>query len=94
MTDMVERMLFSEAIEAIRCLEEGVLTAVPDANVSSLQGIGFPLWTGGVIQYVNGYAGGVPGFLARARQLAEKYGTRFEPPTLLIRKAKNHENFA
>ena len=62
--DMRERMLFAEAVDAIRCLDEGVLRSVPDANVGSLLGIGFPPWTGGVLQYVNGYEGGLPGFVA------------------------------
>ena len=66
--DMQERMLFAEAIETVRCLDEGVLTSVADANIGSILGIGFPAWTGGVLQYINGYEGGVPGFVARARR--------------------------
>ena len=70
-------MLFSEALDTVRCLEEGVLTSVADANIGSIFGIGFPGWTGGVLQYINGYEGGLPGFVARARELAERYGDRF-----------------
>ncbi|MFD8552038.1 3-hydroxyacyl-CoA dehydrogenase family protein, partial [Streptomyces fradiae] len=91
--DMKERMLFSEALDAVRCLEEGVLTSVADANVGSLLGIGFPAWTGGVLQYANGYAGGLPGFVARARELAERYGERFAPPALLVEKAERGGTF-
>ncbi|MGO1054978.1 3-hydroxyacyl-CoA dehydrogenase NAD-binding domain-containing protein [Crossiella sp. CA198] len=82
-TDLKERMLFIEAIETVRCFEEGVLTSVPDANIGSIFGIGFPAWTGGVIQYIFGYEGGAEGFVTRATQLAEKYGTRFTPPPIL-----------
>lgn len=78
--DMQERMLFSEALDTVRLLQEGVLTSVADANVGSILGIGFPGWTGGVLQYINGYPGGPRGFVARARQLAERYGERFTPP--------------
>ncbi|WP_329415411.1 3-hydroxyacyl-CoA dehydrogenase NAD-binding domain-containing protein [Streptomyces sp. NBC_00704] len=91
--DMQERMLFSEALDTVRLLEEGVLTSVADANIGSLFGIGFPGWTGGVLQYVNGYEGGLPGFVARARELAERYGDRFTPPALLVAKAENGETF-
>ncbi|MEU7287506.1 3-hydroxyacyl-CoA dehydrogenase family protein, partial [Streptomyces flaveolus] len=91
--DMQERMLFVEALDAVRCLEEGVLTSVADANVGSLLGIGFPGWTGGVLQYINGYEGGLPGFVARARELAERHGERFVPPELLLRKAERGETF-
>ncbi|MEU6106184.1 3-hydroxyacyl-CoA dehydrogenase NAD-binding domain-containing protein, partial [Streptomyces flaveolus] len=91
--DMQERMLFVEALDAVRCLEEGVLTSVADANIGSLLGIGFPGWTGGVLQYINGYEGGLPGFVARARELAERHGERFAPPKLLLRKAERGETF-
>ncbi|MFI1886323.1 3-hydroxyacyl-CoA dehydrogenase NAD-binding domain-containing protein [Streptomyces jumonjinensis] len=91
--DMKERMLFSEALDSVRCLEENVLTSVADANIGSIMGIGFPAWTGGVLQYINGYEGGLPGFVARSRELAERYGERFEPPALLVRKAELGERF-
>ncbi|MFD3724283.1 3-hydroxyacyl-CoA dehydrogenase NAD-binding domain-containing protein [Streptomyces sp. NPDC058671] len=92
--DMQERMLFAEALDTVRLLEEGVLTSVADANIGSILGIGFPAWTGGVLQYVNGYEGGVAGFVARARELAATYGERFEPPALLVRKADRGEVFS
>ncbi|KAA6211110.1 3-hydroxyacyl-CoA dehydrogenase NAD-binding domain-containing protein [Streptomyces filamentosus] len=91
--DMQERMLFSEALDTVRLLEEGVLTSVADANIGSIMGIGFPAWTGGILQYVNGYEGGVAGFVARARELAETYGERFAPPALLVEKAERGETF-
>ncbi|MFJ6248606.1 MULTISPECIES: 3-hydroxyacyl-CoA dehydrogenase NAD-binding domain-containing protein [unclassified Streptomyces] len=91
--DMQERMLFSEAIDTVRLLEEGVLTSVADANIGSILGIGFPAWSGGILQYVNGYEGGVAGFVARARELAETYGERFTPPALLVEKAERGEVF-
>ncbi|MER7008864.1 3-hydroxyacyl-CoA dehydrogenase NAD-binding domain-containing protein [Dactylosporangium sp. NPDC000555] len=91
--DMQERMLFAEAIESVKCLDEGVLTTVADANVGSILGIGFPGWTGGVLQYINQYDGGLPGFIARARELADRYGDRFTPPPLLLAKSDRGETF-
>jgi 3-hydroxyacyl-CoA dehydrogenase / enoyl-CoA hydratase / 3-hydroxybutyryl-CoA epimerase len=86
--ELAERMLVVEAIETQRCLDEGVLTSVADANVGSVLGIGFPPWTGGVVQYVEGFPGGVAGFVARADALAERYGERFRvPPSLRSRAA-------
>jgi 3-hydroxyacyl-CoA dehydrogenase / enoyl-CoA hydratase / 3-hydroxybutyryl-CoA epimerase len=87
MRDMQERMLFIEAIESVRCLEEGVLTGVEDGNIGSIFGIGFPAWTGGVLQYVETYEGGVAGFVARAQELAARYGERFTPPASLLARA-------
>jgi 3-hydroxyacyl-CoA dehydrogenase/enoyl-CoA hydratase/3-hydroxybutyryl-CoA epimerase len=89
--DLRERLLFIEALEAVKCLDEGVLTAIPDGNIGSIFGIGFPAWTGGVLQYVDQYAGGVAGFVARSRELAKGYGTRFEPSTELMARADRGE---
>jgi 3-hydroxyacyl-CoA dehydrogenase / enoyl-CoA hydratase / 3-hydroxybutyryl-CoA epimerase len=92
--DLEERMLFIEAIEAVKCLDEGVIESVADANIGSIFGIGFPGWTGGVLQYVNGYDGGLSGFVARARELAAAYGERFEPPASLVERAERGEAFS
>ncbi|MFM8772331.1 MAG: 3-hydroxyacyl-CoA dehydrogenase family protein, partial [Actinomycetota bacterium] len=87
--DMQERMLFAEAIESVKCYDEGVLRSVPEANIGSIFGIGFPPWTGGVLQYINGYEGGPAGFVARARELAATYGDRFSPPPSLVALAES-----
>ncbi|OIN81704.1 3-hydroxyacyl-CoA dehydrogenase NAD-binding domain-containing protein [Mycobacterium malmoense] len=81
--DMIDRMLFAEALETQKCLDEGVLTSTADANIGSIMGIGFPPWTGGSAQFIVGYQGpagtGKEAFVARARELAAKYGDRFLP---------------
>jgi 3-hydroxyacyl-CoA dehydrogenase/enoyl-CoA hydratase/3-hydroxybutyryl-CoA epimerase len=82
--DMIDRMLFAEALETQKCLDEGVLTSTADANIGSIMGIGFPPWTGGSAQYIVGYPGGKAGFVARAKELAAKYGERFTPPDSLL----------
>jgi 3-hydroxyacyl-CoA dehydrogenase/enoyl-CoA hydratase/3-hydroxybutyryl-CoA epimerase len=82
--DMIDRMLFAEALETQKCIDEGVLTTTADANIGSILGIGFPPWTGGSAQYVAGYPGGKAGFVARAKELAAKYGERFNPPASLL----------
>ncbi|WP_109526740.1 MULTISPECIES: 3-hydroxyacyl-CoA dehydrogenase NAD-binding domain-containing protein [Nocardia] len=91
--DLRERMLFAEALETVRCFDEGVLTSVADANIGSLYGIGFPAWTGGVIQYINGYEGGTAGFVARSRELARRYGPRFTVPESLVAAAERGEPY-
>jgi 3-hydroxyacyl-CoA dehydrogenase/enoyl-CoA hydratase/3-hydroxybutyryl-CoA epimerase len=91
LTDLEERMLIIESLETVKCLDEDVIESVADANIGSIFGIGFPGWTGGVLQYINGYDGGLPGFVARARELAAKYGERFEPPASLVEKAERGE---
>jgi len=82
--ELEERMLFIEALESTRCRDEGVIESVADANVGSILGIGFPAWTGGVLQYINAYLGGPAGFVSRARELSQSHGSRFEPPDSLV----------
>jgi 3-hydroxyacyl-CoA dehydrogenase/enoyl-CoA hydratase/3-hydroxybutyryl-CoA epimerase len=94
LNDLEERMLFVEAIETVKCLDEGVIESVADANIGSILGIGFPGWTGGVLQYINGYDGGVAGFVARARELSASYGERFEPPASLVERAEREESYS
>lgn len=75
MQDLKDRLLYRQSVETARCLSEGVLTTVHDANVGSIFGIGFPAWTGGALQFI--YGTGIDAFLHRAEVLASKYGPGF-----------------
>ena len=90
-TDVQERLLFRQALETLRCYEEGVLTSVRDANIGSVFGLGFAPWAGGAIQYVNQY--GVRKFYERTQELATVYGVRFAPPAILAKQADSDEAF-
>jgi 3-hydroxyacyl-CoA dehydrogenase/enoyl-CoA hydratase/3-hydroxybutyryl-CoA epimerase len=86
------------SLDTIRLFEEDVLRSVPDANIGSVFGIGFPPMHGGAIQYVNGYEAadgslGVAAFRKRAEELAATYGERFAPPALLVEKAESGATF-
>jgi 3-hydroxyacyl-CoA dehydrogenase / enoyl-CoA hydratase / 3-hydroxybutyryl-CoA epimerase len=89
--EIIDRMLFAQVIETIRCYQEKVLTGIPDANIGSIFGWGFAPFKGGTLQFVNDY--GVPQFFARSRELAEKYGERFQPPELLREMAEKNRSF-
>ena len=69
------RFLYRQSIETARCLAEGVLTSAHEANIGSIFGIGFPAWTGGAIQFI--VSEGRERYLARADELADRYGERF-----------------
>jgi 3-hydroxyacyl-CoA dehydrogenase/enoyl-CoA hydratase/3-hydroxybutyryl-CoA epimerase len=90
--ELIERILFVQALDTVRCMEEGVLESVQDANIGSIFGIGFAPWTGGAIQYLNQY--GLDKAVARANELEAKYGERFAAPQLLKDKATKGELFA
>ncbi|WP_309045571.1 3-hydroxyacyl-CoA dehydrogenase NAD-binding domain-containing protein [Marinobacter sediminicola] len=89
--ELKDRILFIQAIETVRCLEEGVLRTVEDANIGSIFGIGYAPWTGGAIQFINQY--GVRAFTERAKELAAAYGERFTPPALLLEHAEQEKPF-
>lgn len=80
------RLLYAQALETIRCMEEGVLTSARDADVGSIFGWGFPAYTGGTISFVD-YVG-VERFHQEALRLEKTWGPRFRPPTLLTERAK------
>ena len=87
--EMIDRFLFVQSLDTLRCLEEGVLESTVDGNVGSIFGIGFAPWTGGALQFLNQY--GLTKALERANTLAAKYGERFKAPQLLQDKAAKNE---
>ncbi len=89
--DIKDRLIFRMIMESLRCLEDGVFNQVRDGNIGSIMGLGFPAHTGGVFQHINTY--GAKKFAKRAMELSEKYGTRFEPPEILLEKAEKDELF-
>jgi len=79
--DIQDRLMFRQVIEALKCLETGVLRSVADGNIGSIMGIGAPAHTGGLIQYVNSY--GFDSFIARCDELSSAYGERFDCPEIV-----------
>jgi 3-hydroxyacyl-CoA dehydrogenase/enoyl-CoA hydratase/3-hydroxybutyryl-CoA epimerase len=76
-----QRLLHIQAVEAVRCLAEGVVANTTDGDVASLLGWGFPAWAGGVFSYIDTV--GVDRFVADCDALASRVGPRFAPPELL-----------
>lgn len=96
--DIRDRMLFAEALETAKTFEEGVITSAAAANIGSIMGIGFPPNTGGAAQFMTGYEGpdgtiGLTAFLARADELAAKYGDRFQATPWLRELAASGQGF-
>jgi len=78
-----DRLLFVQSLEALRAYEECVVTSSRDANIGSIMGLGFPAWTGGVLQFVNHY--GADAFKDRAQALCDQFGSQFTPVAVLSR---------
>ena len=89
--ELIDRLMFAQANEAARCMEEGVLRSVADANIGSIFGWGFAPFQGGALQFIN--AMGAARFVARARELAGRYGPRFEPAAIVVKQAETGAKF-
>jgi 3-hydroxyacyl-CoA dehydrogenase/enoyl-CoA hydratase/3-hydroxybutyryl-CoA epimerase len=79
--ELRDRLLGIQALEAARCLDEGVIADPSEGDVGALLGWSFAPWTGGPLAYIDGQ--GVPEFVARCDALAERLGARFAVPESL-----------
>jgi 3-hydroxyacyl-CoA dehydrogenase/enoyl-CoA hydratase/3-hydroxybutyryl-CoA epimerase len=89
--ELKHRLLAVQALEAARCLEEGVVTDPREADVGSILGWGFAPFTGGTLSYIDGMGAGA--FVDLCRRLEEKHGARFAPNPLLLDLAAKGETF-
>ncbi|QDX81913.1 3-hydroxyacyl-CoA dehydrogenase [Denitratisoma sp. DHT3] len=89
--EVKQRLLYAQALEAARCVENGVVTHMADADLGSLLGWGFPSWTGGALSLIDTL--GLPVFVAECRYLAERHGAHFAPSAWLQAKAARGESF-
>lgn len=88
--DIKARLIYAQALEAARAVEEGI-TEPADADVGSLLGWMFPKWTGGAVSYIDTVGADV--FVAESRRLAALYGGRFDPPQKLVAMAEARRKF-
>ena len=86
-----DRLLYSQALETVRILDEDVLQSTAEANLGSIMGIGFPVWTGGTLQFIN--QTGLSEFVSRAEELQSQFGERFAVPESLQNRAEQQANY-
>jgi 3-hydroxyacyl-CoA dehydrogenase/enoyl-CoA hydratase/3-hydroxybutyryl-CoA epimerase len=89
--ELKSRLLVTQALEAARTVEEGVITDVREADVGSILGFGFAPFTGGTLSYIDMM--GTKAFVALCETLAAKHGARFQPGRLLSEMAMKDETF-
>ena len=87
--EIKDRLLYRQAVETARCLQENVLTTVHDGNIGSIFGIGFPAWTGGALQFI--YGQGIEAFAARCATLAQRHGAGFALTPEVLATLKKHQ---
>ncbi len=74
-----QRLLYAQAVEALHCRAEGVITRAHEMDIGSIFGWGFAAHTGGVISFIETIEG-LASFIANADALAERCGNRFRIP--------------
>ncbi len=91
MEELKHRLLVTQALEAAKTYEEGVVTDPREADVGSIIGFGFAPYSGGTLSYIDNM--GAAAFVKLCENLAKKHGERFKPNRLLKRMAKTGDTF-
>ena len=91
MQELKHRLLVTQALEAARTYEEGVVTDPREADVGSIIGFGFAPYSGGTLSYIDNM--GAAAFVKLCETLAKKHGERFKPNRQLKRMAKTGESY-
>lgn len=91
MEELKQRLLVSQALEAARSVEEGVITDPREADVGSILGFGFAPYTGGALSYIDFM--GAKAFVDLCQRLQAKHGDRFAPPAILVEMAASRGTF-
>jgi 3-hydroxyacyl-CoA dehydrogenase/enoyl-CoA hydratase/3-hydroxybutyryl-CoA epimerase len=89
--EVIKRILYRQALEAVKCYEENIITKPADADIGSILGWGFAPYTGGILSFIEGI--GIPKFVDECNVLAKKYGKRFKPTKKLIAMAAEGKSF-
>ena len=85
------RMLYPQLVDAVKCVEEGVLTSPIDGDLGGILGVGFPPYTGGPFSMMD--AIGMDKLVAELDRLEAAYGEQFKAPQLMRDMAKNGQTF-
>ncbi|MDT2049609.1 MAG: 3-hydroxyacyl-CoA dehydrogenase NAD-binding domain-containing protein [Planktomarina sp.] len=89
--EVQHRLMFAQALEAVRALEEGVLMDVREGDVGAILGWGFAPWSGGPLSWFDML--GSEYAAARCGELEAAYGARFAVPNILQKMAKDGKAF-
>ena len=91
LSDVQNRLLFAQVLEAVRALEEGVLTDIREGDVGAILGWGFAPWSGGPFSWLDMI--GASNAVDICRGLTAQFGPRFHAPALLRDMATKGQSF-
>lgn len=90
--ELGERLTMIAAMEAVRCLEEGILASADDGDIGGVFGIGYPPLRGGPFRHLEEL--GLEVVVARLSRLRERYGEAYAAPQLLTELAAAGRTFS
>jgi 3-hydroxyacyl-CoA dehydrogenase/enoyl-CoA hydratase/3-hydroxybutyryl-CoA epimerase len=85
------RLLYAQALESARCVEEQVVPEAADGDLGSVLALGYPKWTGGTLSFIETV--GPAQFVAECDRLADLYGERLRPSAWLRERASARHAF-
>ncbi len=91
LADVQHRLLFAQVLEAVRALEDGVLTDIREGDVGAILGWGFAPWSGGPFSWLDMIGAGRAVEICRG--LTAQFGPRFHAPALLREMAETGQTF-
>ena len=91
LTQVQHRLLMAQTLEAVRALEEGVLTDIREGDVGAILGWGFAPWSGGPFGWLD--IVGAKEAVTICQDLARAHGPRFAAPALLQEMAQKGDTF-
>lgn len=87
-----QRLLYAQAVTALHCLAEGVISHADEMDIGSIYGLGFAPQTGGVLSYIETIEG-LEHFVVTADKLAKLFGERFWVPEMAREMAQQGQSF-
>jgi 3-hydroxyacyl-CoA dehydrogenase/enoyl-CoA hydratase/3-hydroxybutyryl-CoA epimerase len=85
------RLLMAQVLEAVRALEDGVLTDIREGDVGAILGWGFAPWSGGPFSWLDIIGAALAVEICDG--LTNAFGARFTPPALLRDMAAKGDTF-
>jgi 3-hydroxyacyl-CoA dehydrogenase / enoyl-CoA hydratase / 3-hydroxybutyryl-CoA epimerase len=91
LTTVQHRLLMAQVLEAVRALEDGVLTDIREGDVGAILGWGFAPWSGGPFSWLDILGAGKAVEICNG--LTAAHGDRFTAPKLLREVAAKGQTF-
>ena len=91
LSEVQHRLLMAQVLEAVRALEDGVLTDIREGDVGAILGWGFAPWSGGPFSWLDIL--GAAKAVDICDRLEAARGSRFAAPALLRDMARTGETF-